>query len=216
MLAPVEGRRDYIGGMETAPVGRPPVSRLTESLLDAAERIMTTVGYSGLTVDGLVTAIGTTRPTFYRRFPNIAHLALTVLKNHFGTGTPVNTGSLRDDLLALQTAEIEMFASPLLRKNLGGLLEAARADPPLLSLYSSEFIGPRRENLARVLESAVERGDVRDGEVDVDFVCDLLLGPILARALVPGAGELNELLAHQTTDAALLVLGVSAEPELNG
>lgn len=197
----------YCGGMDTASVGRPQISGLTESLLEAAERIMVEDGYSGLNVDALVTAVGTTRPTFYRRFRNVAHVALTVVKNRFGTGTPVNTGSLAEDLLALQREEIEMFASPVLRNNLSGLLEAARADDELLSLYGSEFIGPRRANVARVLEAAMERGEVERSTVDVDFICDLLLGPILSRALMPSGAALDASLAQQTTDAALRSLG---------
>jgi len=189
--------------MENSPVGRPPVSGLTESLLEAAERIMVTQGYSGLTVDGLVTEVGTTRPTFYRRFPNVAHIALEVVKNHFGTGTAVNTGSLREDLLTLQKDEVAMFSSPLLRNNLGGLLEAARADPELLVLYGSEFIGPRRANVFRVVDAAVRRGEVSKLDVDIDFVCDLLLGPILSRALMPSGSPLDDHLAEQTAEAVL-------------
>jgi len=167
---------------------------------------MVTHGYSSLTVDGLVNEVGTTRPTFYRRFPNVAHIALTVVKNAFGTGTPVDTGSLEGDLLALQREEVAMFASPLLRNNLGGLLEAARANDELLQLYGSEFIGPRRANVAQVLGAAVGRGEVRSDSYDIDFICDLLLGPILARALMPTGAPLDDLLAQQTTDAALRTL----------
>ncbi len=162
-------------------------------------------GYSALTIDSLVTSVGTTRPTFYRRFPNIAHLALTVVKNAFGTGTPVDTGSLREDLFTLQLEEVAMFSSPLMRNNLSGLLEAARTDHDLLVLYGAEFIGPRRSNVDRVVAAAVERGEI-SADVDIDFVCDLLLGPILARALMPSGAALDETLARQTTEAALRAL----------
>lgn len=194
--------------MQTAPVGRPPVSGLTEALLKAAEKIMVEQGYSALTVDGLVTAVGTTRPTFYRRFPNIAHVALSVVKNAFGTGTAVDTGSLREDLYTLQREEVAMFSSPLMRNNLGGLLEAARADQDLLVLYGTEFIGPRRSNVDRVVGAAVERGEI-SAEFDIDFVCDLLLGPVLARALMPSGAALDETLARQTTEAALRSLNAT-------
>lgn len=191
--------------METASAGRPPVSGLTEALVEAAEEVMVQQGYSALTIDSLVTSVGTTRPTFYRRFPNIAHLALTVVKNAFGTGTPVDTGSLREDLFTLQLEEVAMFSSPLMRNNLSGLLEAARTDHDLLVLYGAEFIGPRRSNVDRVVAAAVERGEI-SADVDIDFVCDLLLGPILARALMPSGAALDETLARQTTEAALRAL----------
>jgi AcrR family transcriptional regulator len=201
------GTSRYIGWMETTPVGRPPVSGLTEALLGAAERIMLTQGFSSLTVDALVTEVGTTRPTFYRRFSNTAHVALTVVRNTFGTGSTVDTGSLHDDLLTLQKEEVVMFSSPLLRNNLSGLLEAARSDDELLAAYGSEFIGPRRANVARVIAAAIDRGEVAADHVDIDFVCDLLLGPILARALMPSGAALDARLAEQTTKAVLLSIG---------
>lgn len=196
----------YIGGMETTPMGRPPVSGLTEALLEAAERIMLTQGFSSLTVDALVTEVGTTRPTFYRRFSNTADVALTVVRNAFGTGSAVDTGSLREDLLTLQKEEVVMFSSPLLRNNLSGLLEAARSDEELLAAYASEFIGPRRANVARVISAAIDRGEI-GVDVDVDFVCDLLMGPILARALMPSGAPLDARLVEQTTEAVLLSVG---------
>lgn len=167
-------------------------------------------GYSALTVDGLVAAVGTTRPTFYRRFPNIAHVALSVVKNAFGTGTPVDTGSLQEDLYTLQREEVAMFSSPLMRNNLGGLLEAARVDQDLLVLYGTEFIAPRRSNVDRVVGAAVERGEISaEFDIDIDFVCDLLLGPVLARALMPSGAALDETLARQTTEAALRSLNAT-------
>jgi len=195
--------------MGTTPAGRPPVSGLTEALLRAAKRIMLNEGFSSLTVDALVTEVGTTRPTFYRRFSNTADVALTVVRNTFGTGTAVDTGSLRGDLLALQREEVQMFSSALIRKNLSGLLEAARSDVDLRAAYASQFIGPRRANVARVLSAAVERGEIAD-DVDAEFVCDLLFGPILARALMPSGGALDDRLAEQTTEAALRSIGAAS------
>ncbi|MFK4298873.1 AcrR family transcriptional regulator [Arthrobacter sp. GAS37] len=178
--------------------GRPFVPGITEALIQAAERIMVTDGFSGLSIDGLVTEVGTTRPTFYRRYPSIAHLAFEVIAARFGTGMPVDTGSLYGDLLKLQREDIAMFASPLVRNNLPGLLESVRTDPRVRDRYRDDFVGPRRANVARVIAAAVERGELADRNVDVDMVCDLLVGPILARTLLPVAVSADDRLARQT------------------
>ncbi|MDR6866994.1 AcrR family transcriptional regulator [Microbacterium resistens] len=188
--------------MQSNQIGRPYVPGITEALLHAAERIMVSEGFSALTVDRLVTEIGSTRPTFYRRFPNIAHLALEVVRKRFGTGTPVDTGSLAEDLLILQREEIAMFASPLLRNNLPGLLDAARTDASVRTLYETEFIGPRRANVARVIAAGVERGEVPEVD-DIDYVCDLLFGPVIVRALLPVGAALDDRLARETRDSAM-------------
>lgn len=193
-------------------IGRPYTRGITEALVQAAERVMVDGGYSALTVDGLTAEVGTTRPTFYRRFPSVAYLALEVIKNRFGTGLQVDTGSLYEDLLTLQREEIAMFASPLFRNNLLGLLEAARKDVELRTLYESSFVRPRRENVARVVHAAIARDEVDEEAVDIESVCDDLVGPILSRALLPVNAPLDDRLARHTTETAMRALGVTPRP----
>jgi len=165
-------------------------------------------GFAGLTVDRLVEEAGTTRPTFYRRFPNVAHLAFEVIRIRFGTGSEVDTGSLYEDLFSLQREEIEMFTFPAFRNSLPGFLEAARSEPALLELYQSHFIFPRRSNVARVIASASRRGEIAIAPEDVDtnFVCDMLLGPVMARAALPLGAPLDDQLARMTAMGAVAYL----------
>lgn len=195
-------------------MGRPLTGGISDALLQAAERIMVDRGFSALTVDGLVSEIGSTRPTFYRRFTSVADLALAVIRNRFGTGSPVDTGSLYTDLLTVQREEIAMFASPLLHKNLPGLLEAARTDEELNNLYEKEFINPRRSNVARIIDAAVGREEVEAGKVDIDYICDLLLGPVLSRALLPVNAPLDDQLARQTVETVLVTIAVRTPARL--
>lgn len=195
----------YPYSMPSKKSGRPLTGGITEALMQAGERIMVERGFSALTVDGLASEVGTTRPTFYRRFPNVAHLALEILKNRFGTGPPVDTGSLYDDLLIVQREEIAMFASPLLRKSFPGLLDAIRNDPQLSALYETQFISPRRANIARILQTAGRRNAISTDGVDIDYICDLLMGPILARALLPVNAPLNDGLARQTVETVMTI-----------
>jgi len=189
--------------MESNRSGRPHVAGITEALLEAAERVMVAEGFTGLTVDRLVEDAGTTRPTFYRRFPNVAHIAFEVIRIRFGTGAAVDTGSLFDDLLTLQREEVKMFAAPVFRNSLPGFLEAARSEPAMLDTFLSHFIIPRRANVARVLEAAGRRGEVAVDGIDIDFVCDMLLGPVMARAVLPAGAPLDDRLALSTTEAAI-------------
>ncbi|TFD11648.1 TetR/AcrR family transcriptional regulator [Cryobacterium sp. TMT1-2-2] len=189
--------------MESNRSGRPHVAGITQALLAAAEKAMVSEGFTGLTVDRLVEEAGTTRPTFYRRFPSVAHIAFEVIRLRFGTGAGVDTGSLYEDLLALQRKEVEMFASPVFRNSLPGFLEAARSEPAMLATFLSLFIIPRRSNVARVLESAVARGEIVVGDIDVDFICDMLLGPVMARAVLPAGSPLDDRLAQSTTESVI-------------
>jgi AcrR family transcriptional regulator len=192
--------------MSSRQVGRPQDPAISEALVRAAERAMVTDGYSSLTVESLCAEIGSTRPAFYRRYPNLAHLAFHVIREHFGAEPPIETGTLEGDLLALQQAEVAMFADPLMAKNLPGLLESVRADPVLSETYGSQFIKPRRARVALLLDAAVARGEI-PGYDDVPFICDMLVGPILARSVLPGSAPVDDDLAHSTTRAVLAMLG---------
>lgn len=171
-------------------------------------------GFSELTIDGLVSEAGTTRPTFYRRYRNVAHLAFDVIRHRFGTEAQVSTGSLAKDLLQLQHDEVAMFSDPLLRNNLPGLLESVRIDAHVRKLYVEEFIRPRRATVEGVINAAVNRGEISRSSIDIDWICDLLLSPILTRALLPIAGSGGgDDLARRTTQLALNEL--NANPELS-
>ncbi|MGC5168048.1 TetR-like C-terminal domain-containing protein [Luteimicrobium sp. DT211] len=195
--------------MSTRQVGRPQDPAISEALLREAERIMTTEGFSGLTVERICSDIGSTRPAFYRRYRNAAHLAFDVVRRHFGAEPPAATGSLEGDLMALQLAEVAMFSDPLMSKNLSGLLESALADPTLADTYAGQFILPRRARVVDVLDAAVARGEIA-GYDDVPFLCDLLVGPFLSRALLPGSEPIDDTLARSTTRAVLATLGALA------
>ncbi|WP_144628338.1 TetR/AcrR family transcriptional regulator [Arthrobacter woluwensis] len=182
--------------------GRPLSSDVSEALRKAAERIMQSSGYSSLTVDGLVAEVGTTRPTFYRRYRNVGHLAFDVIQHRFGVNEIEDTGALSSDLLRLQRQEVAMFASPLLRNNLPGLLETIRVDESIRVLYLTQFIAPRRANVQAVLNRAVTRGEVRAEQIDLDWICDLLLSPLLTKALLPVGAGLTDELARRTAELA--------------
>ena len=187
-------------------MGRPIDPEIQSALLAAAEAVMVGPGFSQLTVEGLVRSIGSTRPTFYRRYPSVAHIAFDVIASKFGTGEPPSTGSLLGDLETLQRADIAMFSSDLFRKNLPGLLESIRTDDAIRQLYGDAFVARRRENLSRVIEAAIERGEPIRADWDLDLVSDVLVGPILARTLLPGTAALDDDLAGVTARVAYGVL----------
>lgn len=192
--------------MPSNKTGRPYTQGITEALLQAAERVMVTDGYSALTIDAIATEVGTTRPTFYRRFPSIAHLALEVIARRFEAGTTADTGSLGDDLLMIQREDVAMYSSPLLRKNLPGLLAATSENPALSELLATNLLDPRRERISVALASAIDRGEIDPGSVDLNTVCDQLRGPLLARALLTPGAALDDRLARDTAAAALATL----------
>jgi AcrR family transcriptional regulator len=192
-----------VSDVNTKHEGRPQDPAISQALFQAAERRMVSDGFSKLTVDSLVTEVGTTRQSFYRRYPNLSTLALEVLLLRFGNGEEVNTGSLETDLLRLQRDEVAMMTTPLVQKNLPGLLEDMRVTPESHDTYRDRIVTPRRLNIGRVIERAKERGEIGKKDVDVEYVCDLLVGPILARVLLPTGLPLDDEFARRTVATVL-------------
>ncbi|OYC97369.1 TetR/AcrR family transcriptional regulator [Microbacterium sp. Yaish 1] len=195
-------------------VGRPRVEDITEDLLREGERVLAEEGFSALTVDGLVSRAGSTRPTFYRRFRSAAHLAVIVLARRFGPGQVPDTGSLSGDLRAVQEEGIAVLSDPVARNSLVDLVGVSRTDEDLSALLDAEFIQPRRARLKRVIHAAVARREIEPPDVDAEQVYDLLMGPLITRMFLPPHALPDDALVESSLRSALTRLGAdgSAHP----
>lgn len=188
---------------QLTPEGRPRDASISRALIQVAERRMEADGFSKLTVEGVVSDAGTTRQTFYRRYPSVAHLALDVICARFGEVNLVDTKSLESDLLELQRDDLVMMNSALLKKNLSGLLEVIRSDREVRALFAERLFRPRRANVKRVIDLAVLRGELDGPDIDSEYICDLLVGALLARTVIPTGAPLDDRFARQTVETAL-------------
>lgn len=185
--------------------GRPRNTDLDAAIRVSAETILSERGFHALSIDAVVSDAGTTRPAFYRRFPGITALLLDILLDRYGVALEFDTGTLEGDILAIQRDQVALFTDPLVEKSLAGFLEAVRHDEPLLTTFLVEFLAPRRHATIEIIRRAVARGEIQEPD-DVDWVCDLLTGPLVMRTVLPRVGAVDELLAQQTTDSALSLL----------
>jgi len=183
--------------------GRPRDVAITRAIVDAATRQMETAGFGKLTVDGIVTEVGTTRQAFYRRYRNLSTLALEILLARFGKQDEVDTGSLEGDLFKLQIIDVAMMSTPLILNNLAGLLEEIQSDSETRAMYLEQMLIPRRNNVRKVLMRAQGRQEIAFVNPDSEFISDLLFGPLLARVLLPMGLPIDEALARQTVAAVL-------------
>lgn len=182
--------------------GRPRDLTLEVKILDAAERILLESGYSSLTIDAIVQRAGTSRPAFYRRYSGIPALLLKMLFRKFGEAPITDTGHVDADLLVIQREQVRLFNHPLVRRCLSGFLDSLQTDADLMEVFHAEFFAPRRA----VTREALLRGAAR-GEIplpsDVNWVCDLLSGPLVMRSTFPKLGPIDDALAEATVKAAL-------------
>lgn len=191
-------------------LGRPFDAQLDVALLEAAERVMAADGFASLNVDRLVTEVGTTRAAFYRRYRNIGYIVFDVITKKFGQRQAPDTGSLEGDMLRLARDEVAMFADPVFRHSIPGLLESMRTDAELRARYANSLILPRRSTVRAVIERAAERGDIPTPTTEtVEWVCDLIVGPVLTHSVLPLGAGVDDRLARRIAEATCGQLGTA-------
>jgi AcrR family transcriptional regulator len=186
--------------------GRPRDVRRDEAILKATLEILLSDGYQALTIENVASRAGVGRPTIYRRWPSKPALVVAALVDSARLAIrDADTGSLREDLIAVQRHQIELMNAPMTRRVTAGLIADLATDPELAERYIAQYLVPRRDAVWKVLQRGVDRGEL-DRDADLAFVYDLLIGPLFMRAVVWGQ-PLSRTAAQETTDVILAAFG---------
>ncbi|WP_394826380.1 TetR/AcrR family transcriptional regulator [Pendulispora albinea] len=115
-------------------------------------------GYAGLRVDEIAARSGVNKTTIYRRWPTKDDLVLAALHWISPYKHPPNTGSMREDLLAMLRGMAEAASTP---KGLAiyRAIQIERAQPafePLLARLKVELLASRQA----IFDRAMERGEL--------------------------------------------------------
>ena len=184
-----------------APRGRPRSEHSHEAILDAVLRLLEAEGYDALTIEGVARHAGVGKQTIYRWWKCKAELVLEAYANHSASKVPVpDRGSLRGDLEAFLTAGFKRLtdiSAPIMR----GLMADAVHDDEFRAVLLSAFIAKRGDALKQIFERGMARGEVA-AATDLDFACELILGPMWYRLLLQHA-RLDARFARQLTASVM-------------
>lgn len=175
---------------------------------DAAITELARVGVHGLTIDAVAKKAGVSRSTIYRRWPTKAALFRALVEPVVrGFDEDPDTGSIRDDLLALLLLVRELRAQP----ERDALSALARADVlPEVNLVREDVRGRLHASFMRAFDRARERGEV-DPQFDSEAVIHLALYGVLMWdrnfGAVPSEDDCRRIL-----QILLPPLAISAEP----
>lgn len=187
--------------------GRPRDPSLDAALLEAAAHLIAERGYGAVTLGAVAEAAATTRPALYRRFSDLADLVLALLIERFGLRPGADDlGGIEAEMLANQQHQAQFFTDPVLCNSLPGLLEEVGRNRALAERFQQRFLIPRRASTSSILERAVVRGEIEPG-FDAEWICDLITGPMMMRALIPTLGPIDDELVQLTVRSALDAVG---------
>lgn len=176
-----------------------------EAILLATLALLAEVGYDQMTMDAVAARARASKATIYRRWPGKAELVVTAVKRHAGSpvATPPDTGSLRQDLLAV----LEVMRASLTGQDAAlilGLMIAMRRDPELARTVRGQVVDDKREVFGAVIARAVARGDL-PGTVDHALFVEISSAMLFSRLFVTGE-PLDDAFIHHLVDAVLLPL----------
>lgn len=150
-------------------------------------RLLVTDGYEALSVERVAVEAGVAKTTIYRRFPAKRDLVIAALWAASDVLPP--PGPLEDLRSALERL-VEDLVEGLVRSGairvLASLMAADAREPGLMDAFRARIVEPRRQLIAQMLRSGVERGELRQ-DIDPLVVAEMLAGAVVAHHLVLGA-----------------------------
>ncbi|WP_326653058.1 MULTISPECIES: TetR/AcrR family transcriptional regulator [unclassified Streptomyces] len=161
---------------------------LERAILDAALEQLSTVGWSGLTMEGVAAGAQTGKAAVYRRWPSKEDLVADALQ----AGLPVldeaaDHGSIREDLFQLcrQVRDAMYSRSGFALRSVLYECDTSTAER-FHGVIVRRVIEPSNQLYREVVRRGVTRGDVRS-DVTSELVFDVIPGLMMYRSKVCGS-----------------------------
>lgn len=177
--------------------GRPRDPRIDAAILRATTDLLVEIGYSNLTMAAVAERAGTTKTALYRRWSSKAELVHEAAFPAAPTAIEAPPGDFRADVRAMIAAAGAVFASPIVRAALPGLLADMTADTELNTRVMERFTDVFSAVRIR-LADAVRRGDV-NAAIDPQRLIEVIGGATMLRLLLWPDKELDDDWIDQTT-----------------
>ncbi|MGC9378447.1 TetR/AcrR family transcriptional regulator [Streptomyces sp. MH13] len=181
-------------------------AELYEAVLD----LLREVGYDALTMDAVAARTRSSKATLYRQWGGKPELVVKAIRhNKPGKIGEIDTGSLRGDLHALMAREDDCTmeqSSALMR----GVAMALHQNPDLRQAFREQLVGPEMAEFQRLLQRAVDRGEIRADCPALDFLVHMLVGGFATRTLLDDQPPTRAFLTSYIDAVILPALGVPA------
>ncbi|MEE4544217.1 TetR/AcrR family transcriptional regulator C-terminal ligand-binding domain-containing protein [Streptomyces sp. V4-01] len=192
-------------GASGARRGRPRDAGVDQSVAEAVLRMVDAGATLGeLSMGGIAREAGVGKATVYRRWPNKDALLLDVIERIDPPPLAQPSGVLREDLIAaveyIRRRSLAKRESALLRS----MLAEVQSNTVLWRRYHDTVVTARRGMLIALLERGIDSGEIRpELGADLDLLCDMVVGPVLARATLRPDAPLPDDLAERVVDTLL-------------
>jgi AcrR family transcriptional regulator len=134
---------------------------LEQAILDAAWAELHDVGYAALTIEAVAARAGTSKPVIYRRWPNRAALVLAAWgRQRPLVARPIDTGSLREDLITLFSV-IGGRVAGMMSEMIAGVMGETFKHPEVAAVLRDRLkTAPLGNVITQIVGRAVARGEL--------------------------------------------------------
>ena len=188
-------------GDTQAVIGRPREARLDGAIPAATLELIAEVGIHDFRMEDVAERAGVGKAAIYRRFRSKDELVAASVAALVSEITIPDTGSTREDLMALMGEAVAVYRDPIKAGVMPSVVGAMRQRPELARALREGFLAQRRAALRAVLDRGVVRGDLRP-DLDVELALDVLGGALFYRLLVTG-GPIDAKLAEGIAELIL-------------
>jgi AcrR family transcriptional regulator len=189
-------------------IGRPREARADRAIRTAALELIAEHGVHALRMDDVARRAGVGKATIYRRYRSKEELVTAAVGALVSEIEVPDSGSTRDDLLALMREAVALYSDSLAARLLPTVIDEISRNTEFAAVARERFLTGRRQALRAVFDRGVERGDLR-GDLDVELALDTLGGPLFYRLLITG-GPIDDRLAVNVVE--LILRGFAPTP----
>ncbi|MDK2759454.1 MAG: TetR/AcrR family transcriptional regulator [Blastomonas fulva] len=156
--------------------GRPRNPAIEVRIMDAALLLYGQMGWQGFNLDAVARGASVSKDALYRRWKSRDSLLDAALRQRLNWVVAIDTGNIRDDLLALAARSFDVFAGTY-----GDVALQLRADARRFKEVRA-FAAPYREMMVlqgrQIVRRALDRGDLPTNAKPA-LIMDLLIGGII-------------------------------------
>jgi AcrR family transcriptional regulator len=180
---------------------------LERAIYDAVFDQLQTVGYVGLTMEGVAAGAHTGKAALYRRWPRKEDLVVDALEHALPSPTDLpDHGDVREDLLDLLRRLAAMLNSPT-----GCALQCLMAeidrDHPFARLLHQRVKEPRKQMFLNLVRRGADRGEVRP-EAASPLVAEVGPALVMQRFLAEGPPVPDDFVVSVVDDVVMPLLRV--------
>jgi AcrR family transcriptional regulator len=182
-------------------------------LYEAVLELLREVGYDAVTMDAVAARTRSSKATLYRQWGGKAELVAKAVRHTKPGGLgfdEIDTGSLKGDLhaLTMRSDDCTMEQNSALMR---GLAMAIHGNPDLLKAFREHLIEPEMAEFRRVVQRAVERGEVHPDNPAIEFMIHMMIGGFAARTMIDELPPTQDFLLSYIDAVVLPALGVATD-----